>query len=212
VRQAVGWDHQESAGKNLWRILRGLKRLGVVRAAAPLGAELYLGVRPAAPVIDNVHPSLRTHADRLCEMVREHAHQFKLAGRHFGEQIITKQLVQARLADSAMWLQAWAATLSKLDRDIRSRDASDNGLVDARFERDRAAGLYFMDMAASEIKTCLRELFRNDDAPAMAAAAAALAHSETLPNDRYVIPESSPNARGTGRKIAPNGIKQFPGE
>jgi acyl-CoA dehydrogenase family protein 9 len=212
VRQAVGWDHHESTGQNLGRILRGLKRPGVVRAAAPLGAELYLGVRPAATVIQNIHPSLRSHADRLCRTVREHAHQFKLASRHFGEQIITRQLVQARLADSAMWLHAWAATLSKLDRDVRGRDAAGNGTPDARFDRDRAAALYAMDMAESEIRTCFRALLHNDDASAMQAAAAALAHSEQLPNDHFVIPEASPNARGTGRKIEQNGIKQFPGE
>jgi alkylation response protein AidB-like acyl-CoA dehydrogenase len=214
VRQAVGWDNQESAGKNLGRIFRGLKRPGVMRAAAPLGAELFLGVRPAAPGIRNIHPSLRAHADRFCQMVREHAHQFKLASRRFGEQIITRQLVQARLADSAMWLHAWACTLSKLDRDLRRRagDASGNGAPpDTRFERDRAAALYFMDMAGREIEACFHALSHNDDASAMQAAAAALAHSETMPNDRFVIPEASPNARGTGRKIRQDGIRQFPG-
>ncbi|MGB7159504.1 MAG: acyl-CoA dehydrogenase family protein [Tepidisphaeraceae bacterium] len=211
VQQAVGWDHHESPGQNLARILRGLKRRGVVRAAAPLGAELYLGVRPAAPVIHQVHSSLRPQADRLCEMVREHAHQFKVASQHFAEQIIARQLVQARLADSAIWLHAWAATLSKIDRDLRRRDTSGNGAPDARFDRDKAAALYFMDMAQSEIQACFRALFDNDDASAMQAAAAALAHSEQLPNDSFAIPEASPNARGTGHKIEQNGIKQFPG-
>src|SRR5438552_7592202 len=106
VQQAVGWDDNESPTQNLSRILRGLKKPGVMRAAAPLGAELLLGVRPHAPVIHDIHPSLRGVADRFCEMVREHSHQFKLAGRHYGEQIVSRQLVQARLADSAMWLHA----------------------------------------------------------------------------------------------------------
>ena len=51
VQQAVGWDHHDSPTHNLARILRGLKHPAVVKAAAPLGAELFLGVRPAAPQI-----------------------------------------------------------------------------------------------------------------------------------------------------------------
>ena len=211
VQQAVGWDHHESPGQNLARILRGLKRPGMMRAAAPLGAELYLGVRPAAPEIPHIHARLRPQADRFCQMVREHAHQFKVVSRHHGEQIITRQLVQARLADSAMWLHAWAAVLSKLDRDLCGRDASGNGAPDARFERDKAAALYFMDMAQSEIQACFRALFENDDASAMQAAAAAIAYSDQLPNDRYAIPEASPVAKGAGRTIDQDGIKQFPG-
>ena len=58
VQQAVGWDHDESPTHNLARILRGLKRPGVMKAAAPLGAELFLGVRPHAPQIHSVDASL----------------------------------------------------------------------------------------------------------------------------------------------------------
>jgi alkylation response protein AidB-like acyl-CoA dehydrogenase len=210
VQQAVGWDHHESPSQNLSRILRGLKHPGVMRAAAPLGAELYLGVRPPAPVIHNIHPSLRAPADRLCQLVREHAHQFKVVSRHFGEQIIARQLIQARLADSAMWLHAWAAVLSKLDRDLRRHDTSGNGAENMKFNRDQAAAHYFMDMAEHEIQTCFRDLFQNEDASMNTAAAAALAHVSQLPNDRFVIPELSPIAQGTGRAPKQDGIKQFP--
>ena len=213
VKQAVGWDHQESATKNFVRIFRGLKRVSVMRAAAPLGAELYLGVRPAAPVITRVHASLRSHADRLAQMVREHSHQFKLAGAHYGESIVTRQLVQARLADSAMWLHAWACTLSRLDRDLLGHDSAmnGNGKADTRFERDKAAGIYFMEMAESEAAACLRGLFENDDAAAVAAAQAALAHSHTLPNEQFIIHEASPVAKGAGRQPKNDAIPQFPG-
>jgi alkylation response protein AidB-like acyl-CoA dehydrogenase len=211
IKQAVGWDHQESATKNFVRIFRGLKRVSVMRAAAPLGAEIYLGVRPSAPVIHHVHHSLRAHADRLAQMVREHSHQFKVAGAHYGETIVTRQLVQARLADSAMWLHAWACTLSKLDRDLRAHQAPENGKPNTLFDRDQAAAIYFMDMAETEIRACFAGLFENDDASAVAAAQAALAHGEKLPNESFVIPESSPNAKGTGRTPSQNGIKQFPG-
>jgi acyl-CoA dehydrogenase family member 9 len=210
VHQALGWDHHESPGQNLARILKGLKNTGAVRAATPLGAELYLGVRPRAPVIHNLHPSLRQFADRFCHMVREHSHQFKVASRHYGEQIITRQLVQARLADSAMWLHAWACVLSKLDRDLRGHESNGDGSV--RLNRDQSAAHYFMDMAEREIQDCFRKLFENSDAAATRAADAALMYSASLPNGNFVIPESSPIARETGKQPGQEGIKQFPGE
>lgn len=200
IRQAVGWDHQESPTHNLARILRGLKHPKVVKAAAPLGAELYLGMRPHAPAVHGMHESLQPWAKRLCEQICEHSHQFKQASRHYGEQIITRQLVQARLADSAMWLHAWACTLSKLDRDVRA------GMI-----RDRAAAEYLMDMAEAAIRDCFRELFENHDDSAVYAADAALAQSADRANDRFAIPEASPIARGTGRVVPQDGIKQFPG-
>jgi hypothetical protein len=43
------------------------------------------------------------------------------------------------------------------------------------------------------------------------AADAALTFSKTLPNNRFVIPERSSNARGTGREPRKEGVKQFPG-
>jgi hypothetical protein len=207
----VGWDHHQSPGQNLSRIMQALKHPGVLRAAAPLGAELFLGVRPAAPVIHNVHASLRPHAERLGHLVRDHAHQFKVASQHYAEQIITRQLVQARLADSAMWLHAWACVLSKLDRAVRAHESASNGAPAAQFERDRSAAIYFMDMAAAEIDACFRGLLHNHDQSAVRAAEAALKYSDELPNDRYIIPEASPVARGTGRKPSRDGIKQFPG-
>src|SRR5205807_170204 len=140
VQQAVGWDHAESPTQNLSRILHNLKRREVRHAALPLGAELFLGHRPAAPAAPAVHESLQRHADALAHLICEHSHQFKLASKHYGEQIISRQAVQARLADSAMWLHAWACTLSRLDAEVRA------GASGVRFDRDRAAALYFMEM------------------------------------------------------------------
>jgi hypothetical protein len=68
-----------------------------------------------------------------------------------------------------------------------------------------------MEMAEREIERCLRELFENDDDAMLAAAKAALKYSEELPNDGYVVPESSPVAKGTGRKADTSAVKQFPG-
>jgi alkylation response protein AidB-like acyl-CoA dehydrogenase len=206
VQQAVGWDHSESPTQNLSRILHNLKRPEVRHAALPLASELFLGHRPHAPAVHPVHDSLKQSAAALAALVAEHSHQFKLASKHYGEQIISRQAVQARLADSAMWLHAWACTLSKLDYDLRADDQSEKS------SRDRAAAAYFMEMAAAEIRRCHREIFDNEDESMKLAAQAALRYSETLPNDAFAIPEASPVAKGTGRKVPQAGIKQFPGD
>src|SRR3954454_13478199 len=93
VQQAVGWDHHDSPTHNLRRILRGLKQPGVIKAAAPLGAELFLGLRRHTPVLHGIDPSLKAAGERLCHMAREHSHNFKLASKRYGEQIITRQSV-----------------------------------------------------------------------------------------------------------------------
>lgn len=208
IKQAVGWDHDETAGKNLGRIYRALKKPEVRKAAKALGSELFFNRVPPAPEIERIDPSLRPAADRLGRVVAEFSHQFKLAGKEYEEKIITRQVVQARLSDAAMWLHAWACTLSKLDRDVRAWGGRPR---DARQERDKAAARYFMDMAETETRRCFRDLFDNDDDSMLTAAKAALAYSDELPNGKYAIPESSPNAKGTGRVSKQDGIKQFPG-
>jgi alkylation response protein AidB-like acyl-CoA dehydrogenase len=208
VQLAVGWDPHESVFKNLPRVFWGLRRKGVLRAATPLGAELFLGIKGSAPDLDGVLDELHPYAERLARLVREHSHQFKRASKHYGEKIIARQSVQARLADSAVWLHAWACTLSRLDQFLRTHNGHPRG---AKLERDRAAGVYFMEMAEREIERCLRELFENDDDAMLGAAKAALKYSEELPNGRFVVPESSPIAKGTGRKPDTSAIKQFPG-
>jgi hypothetical protein len=208
IKQAVGWDHDETAGKNLGRIYRALKKPEVRKAAKALGSELFFNRVPAAPEIERIDPSLRPAAERLGKVVAEFSHQFKLAGKEYEEKIITRQAVQARLSDAAMWLHAWACTLSKLDRDVRSWGGRPQN---ARQEGDKAAARYFMAVAETEIRRCFRDLFENDDDAMLTAAKAALAYSDELPNAKYAIPESSPNARGTGRELKQDGIKQFPG-
>jgi hypothetical protein len=210
IKQAVGWDADESAGKNLGRIYRALKKPEVRKAARSLGSELYFNRMPRAPEINHVDASLRPQAERLGQLVAEFSHQFKLAGKHYEEQIITRQAVQARLADAAMWLHAWACTLSKLDRDVRTWNG--HASADPRAARDRAAAVYFMETAELEARRCFHELFHNADESMLAAANAALAFSDTLPNEKYAIHEASPNAKGTGRPPRRDGIKQFPGD
>ncbi len=211
VRQAVGWDHHDSIGHNLSRLWHGLHVPGVFGAAAALGAEVFLGVRRSPPKIHDIHPSLAHAAQELSHAIREHSHAFIQASKDHAEKIISRQCVQARLADSAMWLHAWACVLSRFDGQLKKHDS--NGTTkDTKWEQDSAAADYFMKMAEREVRQALAALNDNSDDAMLAAADATLAHVETLPNDRYVIHEASPNAKGTGRKPEQDGIKQFPGD
>jgi hypothetical protein len=95
--------------------------------------------------------------------------------------------------------------MSRLDMDIRS------GRNGTEMARDAAAAAYFFDLAELEIMKCFRALHENADESMLRAAEAALAHSETLANGLFSIPERSPTAMGTGRALRQDHIKQFPG-
>jgi acyl-CoA dehydrogenase family protein 9 len=206
VQQNVGWDKDESIGKNLSRMWRGLFKPGVMKSALPLGIQLYLGVKPKPPTIRNVQASLSQPARKLATLIRDHSHAFKLASKRFADQIVSRQCVQALLADSAMWLHAWACTLSKLDHDARvnSRDPD--------FERRWTAAHHFFDLAEMEIQRCFHDLKQDDDGHMIRSAKAAMQYAVTLPNSDYMIHEASPNAKGTGKAPARTGIRQFPGD
>ncbi|MDX2017479.1 MAG: acyl-CoA dehydrogenase family protein [Planctomycetota bacterium] len=206
VQEAVGWNPDQGLGGNLARILSNGLKGPVIKAAVPLGIELFLGVRRNAPDLRSIHPSLKDQGERLCGMIREHSHQFKQASKRYRDAIVSRQAPQARIADTAVWLHAWACTLSKLDQDVR------RGGEGAEFERDRAAAMHFFDLAEAAIHNNFRELYVNTDDSMLAAADAAIKYSDAQPNTGYVIPERSPVAKGTGRTNRQDGIKQFPGE
>ncbi|MCC6661659.1 MAG: acyl-CoA dehydrogenase family protein [Phycisphaerales bacterium] len=207
VQQAMTWNKEQGFAGNLVRIAGNALKPTLLRAAFPLALELFLGVRRRAARIDRVHPTLRPQAERLARAVRDHSHQFKQASRRYKEAIITRQAVQARLADNAMWLHAWACTLSKLDHDVRAGNGQD-----AEGERDRLAAAHFFEMAEVVIHNNFRELYENADDSMLAGAAAALKFSDTQPNSDFVVPERSPVAMGTGRVNGQDGIRQFPGD
>jgi len=206
VQEALSWNHEGSFGGNLTRIARNLTRGVVISRAVPLALQVWLGVKPALPRISRLHGSLAPRTERFCELVRELSHRFKTESNRLQEAIITRQCAQARLGDTAILLFAMAATLSRLDRQLR---AGEDG---AEFERDKAAAEHFLDLADLEIRVNLRELTENADSTMLSAATAAVNHSDTLPNGEFVIPEKSPEAAGTGRQPSQDGIRQFPGD
>ncbi len=210
IRSALVWDKEESLGANVSRIVRNATNARVMGKAIPLGLEVYLGLKPAGPRITRLHPSLTREAERLSAMVREHAHSFKTASKRFEEAILNRDCVQTRIAENAMWIHAMACTLSKLDRDLKRVNGGAG--EDLEFQRDKTAALHFCDMAEVAMHANLRALVENADDSMLRAADAALKHNDTLPNELFSIPERSPTAAGTGRRLKQDGIKQFPGD
>ncbi|MCB9845148.1 MAG: acyl-CoA dehydrogenase family protein [Phycisphaeraceae bacterium] len=206
VQESVGWDGEQGFFKNLSRIFKGMMNARVRRAAVPLGLEIFLHMRRRAPRLTSIHASLRAHAARLCDAIREHSHQFKQASKRYQERIVSAQAVQARVADNAVWLHAWACSLSRLDHEIR------RGGEGPEFDRHKAAAEHVFSLAELEIQKNIAELYRNADQTMEAAAVAALRHVETLPNSDFIIPERSPVAKGTGRTPRRSGIRLFPGD
>ena len=206
IQERLTWDSDQPFTQNVSRIFRNSLDSRVMSRAIPLALELFLGIKKPVPTITRLHPSLSAHADAFARLVREHAHQFKLASKAHAEKIIERQSVQALIADNATYLHGMACTLAKLDRQIR---AGEDGV---EFERDRTAALHYLDLAGHWIRANWRALQANAFGSMRTAADAAIAHNDTLPNNRFVIPERSPVAIGTGKPLRQDGIKQFPGD
>jgi len=177
----------------------------ILSRALPVAAQVYLGLKPAAPRIRSVSPGLSEHARRLSRLVRSHSHAFKVAGRRHRESIVTMEAVQARIADNAMLLFALAASLSKADALLRS------GAAGPEFDRDYAAFEHAFDLFELRILGNLRELKNNADGSMRRAAEAARRHNDTLPTERFYVHEGSPVARGQGKPVVLDHIPQFPG-
>lgn len=208
VRQAMTWSREEGLGSNLSRLARNSTRGTMIRASLPLAAELFLGFKKAPPVKPEVHASLAEHAERLARMSRQLSHEFKLCAKREEEKLLNRQVVQSRLADAAMWLHAWACTLSRLDAQLCAGEVADT----PEGRRDKAAAEHFMEMAEVEIKACFNALYSNADESMRTAAQAMLDWVDTLPNSDFYIPERSPIAAGTGRDPHNPAIQQFPGD
>lgn len=206
VLNEVEWDPEKGALENLQRIVPNALKPETIRRGTPLAAEIFLGVQRHRPTVERIHPLLKAQAERLGEHVQTHTRAFKLASKRLAEQIVTAQATQARLAENAILMYAWACVLSKLDRQLR------RGEYGVAFERDKAAALHFLRLADLRIRANVRALSDNADKTLRAAAAAQFAYNDTLPNADYYIHESSPVAKGTGKPVQTEAIRQFPGD
>lgn len=209
IKNALLKDPEESLGAFLAKAVRNTFRPEIMKIAIPLGLEVFFGIRRSAPVLRKLHPELKTIGERVTNLVREHTYQFKVMSKRYDVDMLKRQVVQARLANAAILLHAWICTLAKLDLDLRKH--AGNG-SDLECVRDKAAALHFFELCELEIRNNFRNLYEHADDSMLAAADAALKHNQTLDNKRFVIPERSPNAKGTGRIPGQAGIKSFPGE
>ena len=188
VQNALLWDSDQGVGKNLGRMLGNAVRPVVLGKAIPLGVQLVLGIRPGKPDLKGFHPTLAPQVKRLATLIRNHSYAFKRASMREQEAIVTRQTIQARIADSAMYLYAMICVLSKLTHQL---NRGDSGLA---LDRDREAALHFFDFAEIAIEESLRKLTRHADVSMREAASAAMAYNDALPNERFIIPERSPVA------------------
>ncbi len=203
VKDRLMWDGEQGLFGNIGRITKNGMNGQVLARALPLAAELFLGLKKPAPQVTKLHPSLRAKGDLFARLVREHSHQFKMASKVHEEKILERQTIQARVADVAIYLHAMACVLSRLDAQLRAGEEGPD------FDRDKAAAMHFIDIAEREIRRRWRDLREHADDSMRIAAAAALAHNDTLPNADFVVPEKSPVAKGTGHTPDQSGIKQF---
>ena len=206
VQEALTWDTDESVGGNLGRILAAATNPTVLSKALPLAGQLYLGLKPGAPEVRNVHPAIQEQADRLGTLVQKHSHYFKLVSKWEREDIVKHQAQQARVADNAIYLFAMATSLSKMDDQLRT------GEFGPAFERDRAAFEYLFDWFENEIHRNFGEMRRNADESMRDAAEAARAYNDTLPDDEFYIHEGSPLGRDAGKTPPQEHIQQFEGD
>jgi acyl-CoA dehydrogenase family member 9 len=214
VKNALLKDSDESFGAFLSKAVKNTFNARIMKIAIPLGLEVFLGIRRRLPRITKVSSELQPYADRLSRLVRELTYQFKKMSYIHQEAMLTKQAVQARIADAALMMHGWACTLSKLDLDLRAHKAKGNGgAADLEYERDYAAAVHFFDIAEMSINQSFRELYSHADESMIAAADIAMKHNATLPAGEFIIPEKTPtDLRGRGRKPGQEGIKQFPGD
>ncbi len=205
IQAAMLWNSDEGLGANIGRITKNAFNWKIQKRAIPLGAQLLARMKPSPPRVEGVDSSLQNIADRIGFLTREHSDTFKTTSLRLQESVVTRQLYQSWIADTAIHLWAMTCTLSRLDEQIRNRES---GL---EFERDKTAALHFFDIAEESIMENFRRLKENTEPSMMKASEAAIALNDSYPNSEFYIPERSPNAIGTGKDVNRKDIKQFPG-
>ncbi len=202
---ALMWDPEQSFGENIANLLKRMTNGKVLQQGIAFLAEVFLKIKPKRPELTKLHSSLSHYSKRFSILTQEHSYHFKKMIIKHRESLITKQVVQARIADVAIWLHAYMCTLSKLDMQLRKDESG------VAFERDKAAALHFFDLAEREIRTRFDSLYYNADKTLDDAAKKTMNYTDTLPNSDFIIHQKSPNAKGTGRKPVKEFVKQFLG-
>jgi alkylation response protein AidB-like acyl-CoA dehydrogenase len=188
-----------------WMLAIKNKPFGNLGASMKIGAELFLGVRPAVPVAPNIDARLKPLLDEVMRRIADHSHSVKMAFKEHEEKLVTAGLVQRRLALVSLWIHAMVCSISKLQARI------DGGLHGNDLEYELAVVRHLCAIANDEIVREQRNLTINSDASVKAAATAAMRWIDGKPNGHYDIPEKTPDmtARGTGKDPDLKGIPQF---
>ena len=206
LKNMLLWDADESVSTNLKGMVRAGLRPRIAARGFRVGSEMLFGLKRGIPQSPKVQPELADLARRLARLVRDQSHVFVKASLHFKESIVSRQAVQARISDNFMYLFALSAALSKFDDQLRSSVAKEG------LDRDRTSLRHFFDLSELVIEENTRAIWRNADESMHAAAEKAIEASDAQPNSRFVIPERSPVAAGTGRTPDQTDIRQFPGD
>lgn len=179
-----------------------IRRLG---AAARLGGELFMSMRRSVPKFTKLHPKLQRHAQELMFRIRDHSYNTKMMNLEHQESLINNQFIQARLSNCALWIHAMTCTLSRCDANIRA------GLQGADLVHELKVVDEVCAIANARIDDETRSLRWNHDGIARSCADSVLDRADLLGNADYSIPERTPvmAARGTGRPVPTDGIKQF---
>jgi len=164
-----------------------------IGAGMKIAAQLFLGVRPAAPQVSKVHPKVRPHAEELMLRIREFSHQVKMMFKEHEESLISNQLIQERLSLAALWLHATSCALARFDANLR------NGLDGAALAHESAVVAHLCAHANQEFSDALRSLRSNTDDSTRKAGVSVLKWIDGYANDHYALPEKSPNADARGR-------------
>lgn len=202
VKDRLLWDTNEGFRQNLGRMVKNGLQPKVLAKAIPLGLEVILGIRKSAPTVQT-SPALSTLGERLGKIIKEHTYQFKKAALKHKEAIVTRQAIQARLADNAMYIWAMSCVLSRLELQKK------NGESGMWFDVQESAAYHFFDLAELKIAENIRALTQNPDDSMLKAADAMIRYNDTLPNSRFIVPEMSPIAKGSGRVAPKEHVKQF---
>jgi hypothetical protein len=164
-----------------------------IGAGIKIASQLYLGLRPAAPRMSEVDPRLKPRVEELMLRIREFSHQVKMMFKEHEESLITNQLVQQRISLASLWLHAMTCSLSKLESNMK------NGLDGAALDHELAVVEHLCAMGNANFNREMQELRGNHDDSTRKAGESVLAWVDTLPNSKYALPETSPNADARGR-------------
>jgi alkylation response protein AidB-like acyl-CoA dehydrogenase len=194
-------------GKNLLESLLAIKNapLQHIGPGMRIAAEIFLGIKRAAPKIDAVDPSLKPLAHRLSILIRDFSHDFKRIAAELKEGFATDHLAHSRVSRSVICIHGLICVLSRLDKETR------DGIPEADLQRNRLLVEHLFDLYEHEIEELRREIRDNTDDSMRRAAASVMEWGRTLPNSDYAIPEKTPveSARGSGKKIDMSQIEQF---